>query len=505
MRKRPPWRAASSRSATHVVRTSQAQLIKSLQAGYLAITPSGYCHAVHFLSSITLPEGEQLMSRRWRTTLAVLMLIMSSVWVVSWPSRTQAATPGITLIGKGLVNGSGLDTSGLAGNICQAGVPTNCVPKAIFGGFGSDITYTGYDDVFLAAPDRGPFDGLTDVPYLDRFYFLHITTDVGAPFPNIRTRLLDTRFFQNERGQTFVGAAGAFDINSDSGTLRLDPEGIRVGKHGTFYVSDEYGPYVLEFNRQGHLVRRIAVPSTFAITTPSADPNAELLGNTSGRQANRGMEGLAISPDGRYLFGIMQNALLQDNGLSAGTTNRLGLNNRILKIDLKTGQTHEYVYVLDAINRGQGVSEILAINDHEFLVVERDNRSNLQSPPQAPTRKTLYKIDLAGATDVSNIANLPAGALPAGVVPAAKALFIDLLDPAFNLAPTIAEKIEGLAWGPDLADGRHVLYVISDNDLNPELATQIYAFAIDASLIDYEEQNYSGPLYPPGQVKKALG
>jgi len=159
---------------------------------------------------------------------------------------------------------------------------------------------------------------------------------------------------------------------------------------------------------------------------------------------------------------------------------------------------------LDAINRGQGVSEMLAINDHEFLVDERDNRSNLQSPPQAPTRKTIYKIDLAGATDVSGIDSLPAGALPAGVVPATKTLFIDLLDPAFNLAPSIAEKIEGLAWGPDLEDGRHVLYVTSDNDLEPGLATQIYAFAIDPSLINFERQILPGPLFPPGQVKKGL-
>ena len=47
--------------------------------------------------------------------------------------------------------------------------------------------------------------------------------------------------------------------------------------------------------------------------------------------------------------------------------------------------------------------------------------------------------------------------------------FIDLLEPAFGLnlndANAIAEKIEGLAWGPDLPDGRHLLYVISDNDL----------------------------------------
>jgi hypothetical protein len=160
--------------------------------------------------------------------------------------------------------------------------------------------------------------------------------------------------------------------------------------------------------------------------------------------------------------------------------------------------------VLDAINRGQGVCEILAINDHEFLVVERDNRSFLQTPPQAPTRKTIYKINLTGATDVSGIASLPAGALPAGVRPVNKQLFINLLDAELNLAATIPEKIEGLAWGPDLPDGRHVLYVISDNDLNPSLATQIYAFAIDPSLIDLQQQLLPGPLYPPGQVKKAL-
>jgi hypothetical protein len=429
------------------------------------------------------------------TAFAVLALTTTTL---SLPVKSPTPlTPGITLIGKGVVSGSALDTSGLTGNICQAGAPANCVPKAIFGGFGSDITYTGHDNVFIAAPDRGPFDGLTDVPYLDRFYLLHITTDVDAPFPNIRTVLLDTRFLKDENGQTFVGTAGSF-------ANRLDPEGIRVSPQGTFYVSDEYGPDLFEFNRQGHLLRRIEIPAKFFIANPSADPNAELLGNTAGRQGNRGMEGLAISPDGRTLFGIMQNALIQDHGLTPGTTDRLGLNNRLLKIDLVTGETHEYVYVLDAINRGQGVCEILAINDHEFLVVERDNRSNLQTPPQAPTRKTIYKINLTGATDVSGIDSLPAGALPVGVTPVSKQLFINLLDADLNLAATIPEKIEGLAWGPDLADGRHVLYVISDNDLNPSLATQIYAFAIDPSLLDFQAQFLPGPLYPPGQVKKAI-
>src|SRR5262245_13433046 len=111
------------------------------------------------------------MTRPWATTLAALALTASSLC---------AATDGITLVGKGLVEGTALDKSNLQGNICQASDPTNCVPKALLGGFGSALTYTGHDNVYIAAPDRGPFDGLTDVPYLDRFHFLRITTDLNA-------------------------------------------------------------------------------------------------------------------------------------------------------------------------------------------------------------------------------------------------------------------------------------------------------------------------------------
>lgn len=431
--------------------------------------------------------------------LAIIILFGSTIFTTTYHAHQPG---GITLIGTGLVPGNSLDKSGLTGVICQASDPTNCVPKAILGGFGSALTYTGHDNVFIAVPDRGPFDGLTDVPYLNRFHLFKITTDVGAPFPNISTELLDTRLLRNERGQVLVGAAGSFDANKDRNTLRFDPEGIRLGLLGSFYVSDEYGPYLYEFDIFGRLLRRLDVPSKFEIAGPSEDPNDELLLNTSGRQANRGMEGLAISPNDRYLYGMMQNALIQDNGLVPGTTDRLGLNNRILKIDLLTGKKQEFVYVLDAINRGQGVSEILAINDHEFLVIERDNRSNLQTPPQAPTRKTIYKIDIAGATDVSGIESLPAGELPPDLVPVKKTLFIDLLDPAYNLAPTIPEKLEGLAWGPDLRDGRHVLYIISDNDLTPTLDTQIFAFAIGREQIDYDKQLLPLPVYPPWLVQK---
>ncbi len=443
------------------------------------------------------------MTRCVRWALAATLLLCAS-------SLLASAPPGIELVGIGYISGDAIDKSGLAGSICQAGAPANCVPKSVLGGFGSALAYTGHDNVFVAAPDRGPFNGLTDVPYLDRFHFFHITTDPQTK--QISTVLLDTRFLRNEFGQTFVGGAGAFDPDNPQRTLRLDPEGVRIGANGNFYVSDEYGPYVFEFDRQGNLVQRIEIPSKFQIANQSADPNVELLTNTSGRQANRGMEGLAISQDGFTLVGVMQNALLQDGALNPGTPDRIGLNNRILAIDLTSGDTHEYVYRIEASNRGQGVSEILAVNDHQFLVVERDNRSWLSAEPQAPTRKWIYKIDINGATEVSD-RTLSSTTLPAGVVPIQKSLFIDLLDSDFGLqnrdARAIAEEIEGLAWGPDLPDGRHVLYVLSDNDLVPANPTQIYALAIDdaelTSPLGLEPQFLPGPLDPPGQVKKALG
>jgi hypothetical protein len=239
------------------------------------------------------------------------------------------------------------------------------------------------------------------------------------------------------------------------------------------------------------------------------------------------MEGLAITPNGRYLVGIMQNALIQDKGLSytdpqtlSASPSRVGLNNRILKYDLVTGLSWEYVYVMDSISQGKGVNEILAINDHEFLVLERDNRS-LVSPgaaafsPPASGLKRIYKIDLnkAGLTDVSGN-----DSLPASFVPVTKELFLDLLNPSYevniNTSPhatiksVVAEKMEGMAWGPDLPNGHHVLYVLSDNDLNTGFPTQIYAFEVDPSSaganIKLVRPNLPGPMFPSAQVSQIL-
>jgi hypothetical protein len=137
-----------------------------------------------------------------------------------------------------------------------------------------------------------------------------------------------------------------------------------------------------------------------------SSPPGAAPGNSKGRR-RIAMEGLAISPDGRKLFGIMQNARIQDHALNQNN-NRRGFNNRILEVDVTTGATRELLYRLD--NRDYGVNEILAINDHQFLVIEREGNAGMR-----------------------------------------EALFLDLLAPGFGLAgASFPEKIEGLAFGPDL-------------------------------------------------------
>ena len=240
---------------------------------------------------------------------------------------------------------------------------------------------------------------------------------------------------------------------------------------------------MLAFSPDGKFIKSFAIPDKFVCKKPAADFKDELPpANTSGRQPNMGFEGLAITPKGDKLYAILQAPLIQDGALDASGA-RTGVNVRILELPL-TGNSQgsplprEFVYQLDS--PGNLVSEMLAVNDHEFLAIERD----VFEGEKAKT-KSIVKIDLAGASDVSAVAALPATGAPDGVKPVAKALFINLLNPRYGLNDErMPEKIEGLAFGKDLApckelpEGAHVLIVSSDNDFRQDEATWFYIFGV---------------------------
>ncbi len=364
------------------------------------------------------------------------------------------------------------------------------------GGLGSGIAYAG-GQTFITVPDRGPnavpFDSTVDdtVAYINRtetFRLALAPSDAGSalPFtltPTLRaTTLLSSQtplvygdldgsgvpaLNRTNHSFYFTGRSDGFDPtkpSSNSNNARLDSESIRVSNDGlSVYISDEYGPYIYQFDRfSGQRIRSFKLPANLAVSNLSANSATEISGNTSGRIANKGMEGLAITPDGKMLVGVMQEALIQDGGDNGPYT-------RIVTVDLRSGATHEYVYPLT--NTGTvskpkfpTVSDITAINDHQFLVDERDGHG--RADQSQAKFKQLSIIDLNGAEDASNVS----GAANLAPLAVSKTLFLDIVAVlgTHGFAPDqVPAKLEGITFGPDVVINgvvEHTLYVSNDND-----------------------------------------
>jgi len=456
-----------------------------------------------------------------KTSAAFTLLVAS---VATLPSIVSAQP---ALIANGTLTssraGSYADLSGLKGTL-ENGAAAN-----LLGGFGSGIAHINGDQ-FVAVPDRGPnavpFDSDIDdtVSYINRFHTIkmNLKPNKGSGLPyTIDPELEATTLLFNltplvygsgnglgvgsgEPKQNnflqhfFTGRSDNFDPNQNSGDprdARLDPESIRVSNDGlTVFISDEYGPYVYQFLRfSGLRIRTFQLPEKFFVSTLSSMGAVEISNNTSGRVANKGMEGLAITPDGRTLVGIVQNALIQD--ASSGAPNLL----RIVTIDIASGRTtHEYAYVLTT---GSGVSDIVALNNHEFLVDERDGKGLADAPGEKAKVKQIFKIDLNGATDISNMPGAEAQTHALN-----KVLFLDIvkaLNAAGITSDLIPAKIEGTAFGPDVVvDGvkMHTFWVANDNDFlqnynnvtnsNPD---QFWVFGV-------KDSDLAGSIYVPQQI-----
>ncbi|MBT5017828.1 MAG: esterase-like activity of phytase family protein, partial [Planctomicrobium sp.] len=330
----------------------------------------------------------------------------------------------------------------------------------------SAMEYTGQGNSFIALPDRGPDDGA--VAYHCRFHTVEIEVDPATS--TVTPKLTKTTFLTNEMGHRFPGAAIAYSATDSFGS-RLDPEGVRLSANGNMFLSDEYGPHLFEFSLDGKQVREFEIPQRYLIKTPGVTKADENGANSWGRSCNRGMEGLALSPNGKFLYGIMQSPLLQDSARDE-LGKPYGLNCRILKVDVATGDNSEYLYKLD--DQNNKLNEIMAINDHEFLVIERDGL-----PGEGAQFKKIMKIDLTEASEIQHLNKLPATKLPQKIRPVKKEVYIDMLAPCFGLAgANMPEKLESLTFGQTLSDGSRTLFVVSDNDFAADATTKFYVFKI---------------------------
>ena len=404
-----------------------------------------------------------------------------------------SSEPGIELVGVLEIAGSSKDKSGLdevfsvereESSTGQVAASQPQFSNDMLGGF-SALAYTGADNVYYALSDRGPLDGAVD--WDCRFQKIRILISENGKQP-VKAELLETVLLTDQDGMSFTGLASAFPatqktsvgINSAraASASRLDPEGIRISAEGNVFVSDEYGPRLIEFSPNGKMVRELRVPEKYLIDNPGLTKSDENPKNLTGRSTNRGMEGLAISSDRTTLFGLMQSPLLQDSLRVQITDKPTGLNCRLWQTSVTGDETKELMYRLE--NEQNKLNEILAVGDDDFLVIERDGEIGALAK-----FKRIYLISTKSASDISKIDRLPPIELPKGVQPVSKKLLIDLLDPKWKLAgETMPEKIEGLAFGPDLPDGRQTLLVTSDNDFEPTTPSYFYVFAIPQTFLE---------------------
>lgn len=370
--------------------------------------------------------------------------------------------------------------------------------------FGSAWTpVPGTSDEFYGLTDRGPnIDGAVDGAKI--FVIPTFNPAIGRfVLGRGGLRLVATIGLKDGAGVAYTGlvppagAGGTEEVAYDSHGERLAPdprgldsEGLVALADGSFWVADEYGPVLTHFAADGRALETL---------TPFAkNPGGRQLPQVLARRAkNRGMEGLAITPDGAALVGIMQSALANDIG--EGEAKKTAPV-RIVRVDLRTGATAQYLYILDdPAGLGTVVSEIAALSATEFLVIERDGKF----PGAGPTDKKIYRISLAGASDVgvaaqpgdtldpargllfdgaTTIEALTRKASPAAaraalaarhIVPVDKTLELDLgallhaLDPSGRLYPH--DKLEGLA----VQDGGAHLVLANDSDFGVDAAAGV--------------------------------
>jgi hypothetical protein len=456
----------------------------------------------------------------------MIKISISAALIAVALTTSHQAMAQVNLIANGTLTGSSAgsytDLSHLPGTL-ENGVPAN-----LLGGLGSGIAHVS-GDTFLAVPDRGPnavsFNSAIDdtVSYINRFHTIKMNLQpnkkgTGLPYtitPELESTTLlssltplvygsgiglgvgpgepkQNNFIQH----FFTGRSDNFNpdrTSADASDARLDPESIRLSNDGlSVFISDEYGPYVYQFLRFGGVrLRTFQLPAKFFVSTLSPMGNTEIADNTSGRVANKGMEGLAITPDGRTLVGIMQNSLIQDAALGGDAANLL----RIVTIDILSGRTtHEYGYLLTT---GSGVSDIVALNNHELLIDERDGKG-LGDGSKAKI-KQIFKIDLQGATEIGDMNGTVAATHAVN-----KSLFLDIVQVLTAngfVATAIPAKIEGLAFGPDVKSGNatlHTLWVANDNDFLQDFSgpntnpNQFFVFG-------FKDSDLGGSTYVPQQ------
>lgn len=443
---------------------------------------------------------------------------------------TQATLGGVTFVNQGLVG-----TARLPANLHDFNGET----LGSFSGMAIDLktwrrqadgTYTAS---LFTLPDRGPnnIGGFTTTNYAARLNQFTVSLNPyagAAALPSTTQQAALTQaggfLLRDETGQLFTGRDPRTGVvvrngiayptppagDPGAGKITLDPEAVTFLADGSFYVGDEYAAGIYYFDATGRQIGAIQanpdlLPRVNGAVNFNGTNDSPLVAGSTGRRSNQGMEGISVSPDGTRLFAVLQSATLQDNPTNVAVRRN---NTRVLVYDITASRTPgapvaEYVLQLPVFNNsatGNGAatataaqSEVLALNNTQFLVLSRDgNGRGSNGNANAIAFKSVLLVDVTGAT---NIAGTPystgttpisttaaangSGALVAGVTPVQQVELVNMLNTTqlskFGINTktnpstqfTLSEKWEAMGLAPVLEESApqdFFLFIGNDND-----------------------------------------
>lgn len=329
-----------------------------------------------------------------RTGTAAVLLVLAPTLVAYAGDNQGRAAP--RLAGRAVLPvetyAPGPSAGGFFGTVVTNGIQFP-LPSQPVEGF-SGIVAGRRPGEYLAMPDNGFGNKANSFDFLIRAYYIE---------PDFKTRWGGT-------GDVVVGDYISFGdpdgligfaiVNGATADRLLtgadiDPESIQRGRHGDLWLGDEFGPWILHFDAEGRLLEPpIALPD--GLMSPS---NPHLAGAAPTVNGSRGIEAMAISPNGLQLTVVLEGAVPGDDPFTR----------RIYQYDTAASTYSRLSDYRVEVSR-HFVADAQALDNHRLAVIERDGGRGLTA-----NFRRVYKIDLGSVgtggtvvkTEIVDLAAIP--------------------------------------------------------------------------------------------------
>ena len=321
----------------------------------------------------------------------------------------------------------------------------------------SGIDYDKKNDLYYIICDERSQENLS------RFYTAKIRLS------NDKLQAIDfqqTNTLKNEAGNTFGNWLTTPETSADPEDIRYNPktnslvwssEGARVITADKTVLQN---PSITFMDLKGNFKYQVKLPA-----------NLEIHKEKKGPRNNGTLEGITFDKNYKTLYTSVEEPLFEDG--DQASTSKGGLI-RLYQFDVKTKQnTAQYGYQLEAIAHEpkpkdafavNGVAAIQYYNKNQLLVLER----SYSTGTQACTIK-VFLCDFKKATNVKDYDSLQNQKIEL----ASKKLILNMDDLGI-----FTDNIEGLTFGPKLANGNRSLIFVSDNNFSAIQKTQVLLFEV---------------------------